>query len=49
MVENATVSALGLSPEATLVFCIIAVLIVGAVVVIIPYTAIFDDGKRLFV
>ena len=42
MVENATVSALGLSPEATLVFCIIAVLIVGAVVVIITSRPILD-------
>ena len=42
MVENATVSALGFSPEATLVFCIIAVLIVGAVVVIITSRPILD-------
>lgn len=36
MVDNAAaVSALGLSPETTLVFCVVALLIVGAIVVIV--------------
>ena len=43
MVDTATaLSSLGLSPEATLVFCIIAVLIVGAIVVIITSRPILD-------
>ena len=43
MVDNGTViSALGLSPETVLIFCVIAVLIVGAVVVIITSRPILD-------
>ena len=42
MVENATLSILGFSPETTLVFCVIAILIVGAVVVIITSRPILD-------
>ena len=42
MVDNGTVSALGFSPEVTLIFCIIAVLIVGAVVVIITSRPVLD-------
>ena len=42
MVDNAAVSALGFSPETTLVFCVIALLIVGAVVVIITSRPILD-------
>ena len=43
MVDNATaISGLGFSPEATLVFCVIAILIVGAVVVIITSRPILD-------
>ena len=36
------ISALGLTPETFLVFCILAVLIVGAVVVIITSRPILD-------
>ena len=42
MVDNGAVSALGFSPEVTLIFCIIAVLIVGAVVVIITSRPVLD-------
>ena len=43
MVDNGTmISALGLSPETVLIFCVIAVLIVGAVVVIITSRPILD-------
>ena len=42
MVDNAAVSALGFSPETTLVFSVIALLIVGAVVVIITSRPILD-------
>ena len=42
MVDYAAVSALGFSPETTLVFCVIALLIVGAVVVIITSRPILD-------
>ncbi|MCR5027137.1 MAG: V-type ATP synthase subunit C [Methanobrevibacter sp.] len=42
MVDNGAISALGFSPEATLVFCVIAVLIVGAIVVIITSRPILD-------
>lgn len=42
MVDNAAaVSALGLSPETTLVFCVVALLIVGAIVVIVASKANF--------
>ena len=42
MVDNAAVSAFGFSPETTLVFSVIALLIVGAVVVIITSRPILD-------
>ncbi|WP_407432631.1 V-type ATP synthase subunit C [Methanobrevibacter sp.] len=42
MVDYAAVSAFGFSPETTLVFCVIALLIVGAVVVIITSRPILD-------
>lgn len=43
MVDNAAaVSALGLSPETTLVFCVVALLIVGAIVVIVASIPILD-------
>ncbi|WP_407423407.1 V-type ATP synthase subunit C [Methanobrevibacter sp.] len=43
MVDNATaLSALGLSPELTLVLCIVAVLIVGAIVVIVASRPVLD-------